>query len=298
MRPAEHGCGGSTARTEPNSIGAWATVKTRRRPGSSRSAPPRTPTSSSTRTTAPTLASSSAGCRPARAAHDDRRRQPRRRLAAGALARAGRGAGRPRGFNAPVSGPDGFTMPAMQHDALLWLAGAAYDVVFDEARARSRRWPRSRRSRRGLELALPPRPRPHRLHRRHGEPEPCAGARHRAGPSDAPGAGGSVLLLQRWTHDVAELGGAVDRGAGADHGPHESGLDRARGPPRGLPRGPYRPGRLRPHLPAQHALRHGHRPRHDVRRLRRRTGARSRGCSRAWPASTGPATHSLSTPSR
>jgi putative iron-dependent peroxidase len=26
-------------------------------------------------------------------------------------------------------------MPATQHDALLWLAGAAYDVVFDEARA-------------------------------------------------------------------------------------------------------------------------------------------------------------------
>ena len=38
------------------------------------------------------------------------------------------------GFNEPVTGPDGFTMPATQHDALLWLAGAAYDVVFDEAR--------------------------------------------------------------------------------------------------------------------------------------------------------------------
>ena len=25
-------------------------------------------------------------------------------------------------------------MPATQHDAVLWLAGSAYDVVFDEAR--------------------------------------------------------------------------------------------------------------------------------------------------------------------
>jgi putative iron-dependent peroxidase len=38
------------------------------------------------------------------------------------------------GFDRPIIGPDGFTMPATQHDALLWLAGAAYDVVFDEAR--------------------------------------------------------------------------------------------------------------------------------------------------------------------
>jgi porphyrinogen peroxidase len=38
------------------------------------------------------------------------------------------------GFDEPVGGPDGFTMPATQHDAVLWLAGAAYDVVFDEAR--------------------------------------------------------------------------------------------------------------------------------------------------------------------
>ena len=38
------------------------------------------------------------------------------------------------GFAEPVAGADGFTMPATQHDALLWLAGATYDVVFDEAR--------------------------------------------------------------------------------------------------------------------------------------------------------------------
>jgi len=39
-----------------------------------------------------------------------------------------------RGFDAPLVGSDGFAMPATQHDALLWLAGSSYDVVFDEAR--------------------------------------------------------------------------------------------------------------------------------------------------------------------
>src|SRR4051794_30017723 len=38
------------------------------------------------------------------------------------------------GFDDPVTGPDGFTMPATQHDAFLWVSGAAYDVVFDTAR--------------------------------------------------------------------------------------------------------------------------------------------------------------------
>ncbi|MFL5337772.1 MAG: hypothetical protein ACJ8H8_32550 [Geminicoccaceae bacterium] len=38
------------------------------------------------------------------------------------------------GFNEPVIGSDGFTMPATQHDALWWLARASYVVVFDEAR--------------------------------------------------------------------------------------------------------------------------------------------------------------------
>jgi putative iron-dependent peroxidase len=37
------------------------------------------------------------------------------------------------GFNTPIVGKDGFTMPAAQHDAVLWLSGSAYDVVFDVA---------------------------------------------------------------------------------------------------------------------------------------------------------------------
>src|SRR5207253_415412 len=38
------------------------------------------------------------------------------------------------GFNEELVGADGYTMPATQHDAVLWLSGAAYDVVFDVAR--------------------------------------------------------------------------------------------------------------------------------------------------------------------
>jgi putative iron-dependent peroxidase len=39
------------------------------------------------------------------------------------------------GFNAPIAGKDGFVMPATQHDAVLWLSGSAYDVLFDVAHA-------------------------------------------------------------------------------------------------------------------------------------------------------------------
>src|SRR5206468_11396430 len=39
------------------------------------------------------------------------------------------------GFNAPLVGTDGFVMPATQHDAVLWLSGSAYDVVFEVSRA-------------------------------------------------------------------------------------------------------------------------------------------------------------------
>ncbi|MCB1040744.1 MAG: Dyp-type peroxidase [Acidimicrobiales bacterium] len=39
------------------------------------------------------------------------------------------------GFDAPIVGPDGFTMPATQHDVVLWLAGGARDVLFDGVQA-------------------------------------------------------------------------------------------------------------------------------------------------------------------
>jgi len=38
------------------------------------------------------------------------------------------------GFDDDLVGADGYVMPATQHDAVLWLSGSAYDVVFDVAR--------------------------------------------------------------------------------------------------------------------------------------------------------------------
>ena len=107
------------------------------------------------------------------------------------------------GFDEPVAGPDGFTMPATQHDAVLWLAGAAYDVVFDEAR--------------GAIAALAPVARvavetsswPYRHDRDltgfiDGTENPSLARAPEIAliPPGEPGAGGSVLLLQRWAHDV------------------------------------------------------------------------------------------------
>ena len=56
------------------------------------------------------------------------------------------------GFEADLVGVDGYVMPATQHDAVLWLSGSAYDVVFDVARAAiaalviSPPWPRRPRA--------------------------------------------------------------------------------------------------------------------------------------------------------
>jgi porphyrinogen peroxidase len=38
------------------------------------------------------------------------------------------------GFNEAVTGVDGYALPATQHDIVIWLTGAAYDVVFDLSR--------------------------------------------------------------------------------------------------------------------------------------------------------------------
>jgi porphyrinogen peroxidase len=39
------------------------------------------------------------------------------------------------GFNKTILGAEGFVMPSTQHDALVWLSGSAYDVIFDMARS-------------------------------------------------------------------------------------------------------------------------------------------------------------------
>src|SRR6478752_6375606 len=108
------------------------------------------------------------------------------------------------GFNEDVVGVDGFVMPATQHDAVLWLSGSAYDVIFDVARAaiaelggvasladETSSWP----YRHDLDLT--------------GFIDGTENPTLIDAPSVAlipegrPGAGGTVLLLQKWAHDAA-----------------------------------------------------------------------------------------------
>ncbi|MFC5139932.1 Dyp-type peroxidase [Actinomycetospora rhizophila] len=106
------------------------------------------------------------------------------------------------GYDAPVVGPDGFTMPATQHDLVLWATGGGRSIVFDatthavaalagvagladETVAWSHHHDRDLT---GFEDGT--------------ENPPAAEA---VGvvtiPEGEPGAGGSVLLLQKWVHD-------------------------------------------------------------------------------------------------
>jgi putative iron-dependent peroxidase len=108
------------------------------------------------------------------------------------------------GFNGDVVGSDGFVMPATQHDAVLWLSGSAYDVIFDTARAainaisgvgliaeETSSWP----YRHDLDLTgfIDGTENPTLIE----APEVVLV------PDGSPGAGGTVLLLQKWAHDAS-----------------------------------------------------------------------------------------------
>ncbi len=109
------------------------------------------------------------------------------------------------GFNQEVRGTERFVMPATQHDALVWLSGSAYDVLFDMARSVVRdlsgqaslvdensSWPY--RHDRDLTGFIDGSENPTLLD------APLAALL----PEGVPGAAGSVLLLQKWKHKVAE----------------------------------------------------------------------------------------------
>ncbi|HLH04607.1 MAG TPA: Dyp-type peroxidase [Bryobacteraceae bacterium] len=109
------------------------------------------------------------------------------------------------GFNRPIQGKDGFSMPATQHDALLWLSGSAYDVLFDMARSvikdlaseaslgdETSSWPY--RHDRDLTGFIDGSENPMLL----DAPQVALF------PEGVRGQGGSVLLLQKWSHKVAE----------------------------------------------------------------------------------------------
>ena len=109
-----------------------------------------------------------------------------------------------RDFEHAIVGLDGFAMPATQHDAVLWLSGSAYDIVFDLARAaiadlenlarvaeETSSWPY--RHDRDLTGFIDGSENPTLLE----APEVAVI------PEGSPGAGGSVLLLQKWKHHTA-----------------------------------------------------------------------------------------------
>ena len=107
-------------------------------------------------------------------------------------------------FTEDVSGVDGYVMPATQHDAVLWLSGSAYDVIFDVARGaigelrdvgtvadETSSWPYQHD--RDLTGFVDGTENPSLI-----DAQDVALI-----PESAPGAGGSVLLLQKWEHDAA-----------------------------------------------------------------------------------------------
>ncbi|WP_158750635.1 Dyp-type peroxidase [Acidobacterium sp. S8] len=109
------------------------------------------------------------------------------------------------GFNKQIQGIEGFVMPATQHDALVWLSGSAYDVIFDMARSvvhdlagqaslgeETSSWPyRHDRDLTGFVDGSE-------------NPTLLDAPIDALLPEGVPGAAGSVLLLQKWKHKTAE----------------------------------------------------------------------------------------------
>jgi porphyrinogen peroxidase len=112
------------------------------------------------------------------------------------------------GFDNPVHGIEGFSMPATQRDVVLWIAGASYDVVFDAALGmiaslrelavlveETLSWSYHR----DLDLTG--------FIDGSENPSLLIAPQKVLVPEGSPGAGGSVLLLQKWVHDAAAWSG-------------------------------------------------------------------------------------------
>ena len=107
------------------------------------------------------------------------------------------------GFNAPLLGPSGYTLPATQHDVVIWLSGASYDVVFDPSRTvvmaladvavlanETVGWPYHHdRDLTGFIDGTE-------------NPSLIEATSIAIIPPGSPGEGGSILLLQQWEHDA------------------------------------------------------------------------------------------------
>jgi len=107
-------------------------------------------------------------------------------------------------FEPDLVGPDGFVMPATQHDAVLWLSGSAYDVVFECARSAIAELS-------GLGTAVEETSSWPYMHDRDltgfidGTENPTLIDAPGLAliPDTEPGGAGTVLLLQKWEHDAA-----------------------------------------------------------------------------------------------
>ncbi len=177
-------------------------------------------------------------------------------------------------FERDLVGPDGFVMPATQHDAVLWLSGSAYDVVFECARNAIAELS-------GLATVVEETSSWPYMHDRDltgfidGTENPTLIDAPGLAliPDTEPGGAGTVLLAAEVGARRGDVGGALGDRAGGGDRPAEAGQHRDRGQARGLARREHRPGPVRQDLPPQHAVRHRHEPRHHVRRLQRRPEA-------------------------
>ncbi len=105
------------------------------------------------------------------------------------------------GFNRDLVGPDGYRMPGTQHDLVLWFSGSSFDGVFDEARL-------SVRGLASVAKVADETPGWPYHHDRDltgfidGTENPTLIEAPSVAlvPDGQPGAGGSILLLQRWVH--------------------------------------------------------------------------------------------------
>ena len=107
------------------------------------------------------------------------------------------------GFNAPVTGPTGYVLPATQHDVMVWLTGASYDVVFDL----SRHVLATLAGRADHAHEMVGWPYHHDLDLTGfidgtENPSLVEAVSLVLVPDGEPGAGGSILLLQQWEHDA------------------------------------------------------------------------------------------------
>ena len=107
------------------------------------------------------------------------------------------------GFNEPRTGPTGYELPATQHDVVVWLNGATYDVVFDLSRAVQR----DLRGATDLANEMVGFSYHHDLDLTgfiDGIENPTLVEATSVAliPEGVPGTGGSVLLLQQWEHDA------------------------------------------------------------------------------------------------